>query len=343
MLFCQKKGVFRQSIFYSKRAFMKSLQKIVIVIPKADVVLSTISGSYKILSTIIERTNAKTELILAGSKKNHSAFGGLFSLHPQIKFHEIDQADLIIVPAIQSDVEKAIQDNKNLSNWLIDQHNKGAYIASLCSGAFLLGGAGILNNKRCTTHWLQTEHFRKLFPDSKHHKHCIITEDQRVFTNGGAFNFLNLVIYLVERFFGKENALWAVGVFQVDYNRDSQSQFVLFNSQKNHTNNIILKAQQFIEQNYMKKLSNAEVAAHCNLGVRTLVRKFKQSCGNTPNEYLQRVRIEKAKELLVKSNDSISNIQFDVGYNDPKTFRNIFSRYTSLTPSAYRKRYVLLN
>ncbi|WP_299116061.1 helix-turn-helix domain-containing protein [uncultured Winogradskyella sp.] len=319
---------------------MRKLNNIVIAVPDADVVVSSISGSYKILSSIIQFTNSNTRLILAGSKKKQSIVGGLFSLHAQAKFHEIKKADLIIVPAIQSNIEKAIEDNQALCNWLVKQYNKGAYIASICSGAFLLGGAGLLNNKRCTTHWLQTQEFKRLFPKAKHRKHNIITEDQKIFTNGGAFSFLNLIIYLIDRFYGKEATQWAIGVFQINYNNNSQGQFVLFNAQKDHSDSNILKAQQYIEQNYMRKITNAEVAAHCNLGERTLVRRFKLSCGNTPNAYLQRVRIEKAKELLVSSSDSISAIQFDVGYNDPKTFRKLFLKYTSITPNAYRKQYV---
>jgi len=320
---------------------MGLLKKIVIALPNADVVVSSVSGTYKIFSSVIEKTGKGTELILAGNKKHYPVFGKLFTLHPQAKFEDIIQADLIVVPAIQSNINQAIHENKVLCDWLATQYKKGAFIASLCSGAFLLGEAGLLTNRRCTTHWLHTEHFRDLFPNAKHLKHNIITEDQRVFTNGGAFAFLNLIIYLIERFYGKEAAQWAIGVFQVDYYRESQNKFVLFNTQKNHSNGAILTAQGYIEQHYMKKVTNSELAHHCSLGERTLVRQFKQSCGNTPNEYLQRVRIEKAKELLANSNLSISSVQYDVGYNDPKTFRNIFMRYTDLTPGAYRKRFSL--
>ncbi len=322
---------------------MDKLKTIVIVVPKCEVVLSSITGSLKLLNAVIEMTNAPTKLMLAGYKKNQKAFGGLFSIHTEVRFQEVDKADLIIVPSFKSDIETAINDNGVLFDWLVSQYRKGAYAASLCLGSFLLGGAGLLTHKRCTTHWQYAKEFRKLFPNAIHLKHNVITEDDRIFTSGGAFTFLNLIIYLIERFYGKEAAQWAVSVFQVDYHRDSQHQFVLFSSQKNHANVSVLKAQDFIERNYMRKLNNAEIAAHCQLGERTLVRQFKESCGNTPNEYLQRCRIEKAKEYLANTVYTIAEVQFHIGYNDPKTFRNIFSRYTSLSPSAYRKRYSHIN
>ena len=318
---------------------MPGLQRVVFAVPEADVVVSTISGSHKILSAVIQFTGAPTELILAGNRKRQTVAGGLFTIHTQAKFDEIDQADLVIVPAIQSDIDTALEANQALFDWLRKMYDRGAHLASLCSGAFLLGGAGILSHRRCTTHWHQTQQFRELFPNADCCKHTVLTEDRSVFTSGGAFTFLNLVVYLIERFYGKEVAQWAVGMFQVDYHRSSQNQFVLFDSQRYHQDDQILEAQNFIEKNFSKNLLNSEIAQHVKLGARTLARRFKASSGNTPNEYLQRVRIEKAKELLAHSDASISQIQYQVGYNDPKNFRKIFARYTSMTPSAYRRRY----
>lgn len=321
---------------------MCRLKKIVIVIPKADVILSSITGSLKLFQAAIDFDNTDTTIILAGAKKKYTAFEGLFSIHTHTHFLDIDDADLIIIPSVKSDLAAAIKENTALLKWLRIQHKKGSYIASLCAGSFLLGGAGLLDKKRCTTHWLFSKQFKQMFPKAQYCKHNVITEDNRIFTSGGAFTFLNLIVYLIERFYGKEVAQWIIGVYQIDYTRNSQNPFVLLSTQKNHTNNFIKEAQKFIELNYMKKLSNAEIAEYCKLSERTLIRRFKENSGNTPNEYLQRVRIEKAKELLSGSNKSISEIQFHVGYNDPKTFRRIFLRYTTLTPGAYRKRYTLV-
>lgn len=321
---------------------MDKISKIVITLPVGDLVLSSVSGSYKILHTAIELQGGGTALLIAGSTPKQTVDNGLFTIHPHIHFSEIDRADLIIVPAIKSDIHEAISANQQLSQWLLEQYQQGAHIASLCSGAFLLGSAGLLKDRQCTTHWMHEQEFRQAFPDTRYRQHNIITEDERIFSSGGAFTFLNLIIYLTERFFGKEIATQLISIFQIDYPRRSQDRFVLFNTQKDHLDTAVILAQQFIEQHFMQKLTIQQIADAANLSKRTLVRRFQAACGNTPNQYLQRVRIEKAKELLTNTDKHIGEIQFLAGYNDAKTFRNIFLKLTGLTPMAYRRKYTVV-
>ena len=318
---------------------MDKLNRIVIVIPNGELVVSSIAGTFKLFQSAIAGHSSKAELIVAGERKNHRYFDGLFTVTPHLDWRKIRKADLIIVPAIKDQISKVLNENKLLMNWLVKQYNKGSHIASLCTGSFLLAEAGLLENKRCTTHWAFTDEFKNRYRNTRFTKNNIITEDDRVFTSGGAYTFLNLIVYLVERFFSKDTARHLISNYLIDYNRINQDPFVVFSSQKNHNDDGIRKVQEYLEKHYHLKVSNEALASEANLGTRTMVRRFKTLCGNTPNEYLQRVRIEAAKDLLSISGKTINEIQFSVGYNDPKTFRNFFLRYTGCSPAEYRRKY----
>lgn len=318
---------------------MDKICSIAIVVPTTDFVVSSISATHKIFRAAIAASGRDIKLYVVGATHQQKVADDLFSIHAPYLFEELPRADLVIIPALKSDVEIAIAQNEELIQWIGEQYQQGAHLASLCSGVFLLGSTGLLANRRCTSHWMQSEEFRRRFPTAIYRKHNVLTEDERIFTSGGAFTFLNLVMVLVERFFGKEIALQLNGLFQVDHDRRSQDHFIVFNTQKAHHDEGVKAVQSFIEENFRQKLTLAEMARVANLGQRTMVRRFKAACGNTPIEYLQRVRTEKAKTLLTATDQRIGDIQSSIGYNDAKIFRSVFSRQTGFSPSGYRKRY----
>jgi len=321
---------------------MDKLKKVVIALPKGQLVVSSVVGTYQLFSSAIRKSSYDTELIVAGEKRPQKYMDGCFAITPQRHWQDVDRADLIIIPAIEDGLEEALALNAPLMQWLMEQHQKGARIGSLCTGSFLLAEAGLLDGKRGTTHWLFSALFQKKYKRVNFCKNNIITEDDGIFTSGGAFSFLNLIIYLAELFFNKEIAQTLVNVFQIDYHRSSQEQFVLFETQKRHNDEEIVKIQEFIEEQYPSPLQNPQLAKLVNLGTRSMVRRFKAATGNTPIEYLQRVRVEAAKEMLANTNKQITEVQYEVGYNDPKMFREVFSRYTGLLPKQYRLRYSLV-
>ncbi len=313
----------------------------VIAIPKGDIVVTSVTGTFKILSTAIGWSTKEVELLIAGTQKRNSYQDGLFQINTSRALKTIEKADLIIVPAVEGHMDTVLGENRTLVKWLHEQYQKGATVASLCTGSFLLGAAGLLHSKRCTTHWLYAEDFQKRFPESIFCKNSIITEEHRILTSGGAFSFLNLIVYLVEIYFGKSIARDIINIYQVDQYRTSQAPFVKFESQKQHQDVPILKVQHFIEVNYDQSISNARLASIGQMSIRSMMRRFKAATGNTPIEYLQRVRIEKAKSLLSETDLMISQIQHKVGYNDPKSFREVFGRYTGSLPTSFRKKFSL--
>lgn len=298
---------------------------------------SSITGSYKLFNAAIEFSGKLDNLHLVGEKT--SALNGIVQFNPDCHFNEVEKVDLIVLPAFKSDLESIAEQNAEMISWIKSQYDSGAMVASICTGSFLLGATGLLTGKKCTTHWMFGDAFKGTFPDTNFQDHSIITEEDRIFTSGGAFSFLNLIVYLIDRFYGNEVAKLITGIYQVDFKRKSQLPFVVFNGQKDHNDEKVKIAQDLIECRFSEKLTIKDISDKTHLSERTLIRRFKKVTGNTPNQYLQRVRIEMAKTLLTETDKPILGIQHEVGYSNYKTFYEIFNRLLGVAPSTYRQNY----
>ncbi|MDX2174190.1 MAG: helix-turn-helix domain-containing protein [Bacteroidota bacterium] len=319
-----------------------------ILVPDGQVnlgTLATIVGAYEIFNeaNAYWKKNNKTPLckiLMAGVSKNVDFKNGLWSAKPEISISDIKKTDLIIVPPSgirnSNDVNKG---NKIIINWLEKQYKLGAEIASMCSGIFMLASSGILKNKTCSTHWIHADTFRMSFPDVQLKEDKLITDEGGIYTNGGAYSFLNLLIYLIEKYFDKDTALYCTKLFQIDIDRSSQAAFAIFSGQKKHTDEVIMKAQSYIEKNYQDKISIEFLSNKFNVGRRNFDRRFVKATGITPLDYLQRVKIEWAKKSLENTRKTVNEVMYDVGYNDTKAFREVFSRVTGMSPIAYKSKY----
>jgi transcriptional regulator GlxA family with amidase domain len=167
----------------------------------------------------------------------------------------------------------------------------------------------------------------------------IITEEQRLYSSGGANSYWNLLLYLVEKYTSRDMAILASKIFAVEFDRKSQSPFIMFNGQKGHEDEPVKKAQEFIEQNVSEKISVEELATRFAIGKRHFERRFKKATNNTPVEYIQRVKIEAAKKCLETSMKNVNEVMYDVGYSDTKAFRTVFKKITGLSPIDYRNKY----
>lgn len=279
----------------------------------------------------------KVELV--GMKKEVKLNGAAFTVHTDRLLSEIDTTDLIFIPAISGDIQTALQLNEGMIPWIIEQHHKGAEVASLCIGAFLLASTGLLNGKKCSTHWNAANDFRAMFPEVELVDGSIITEEQGIYSSGGANSYWSLLLYLVEKMTNRDTAILASKYFAVDIDRDSQSAFMMFTGQKGHSDTEIIKAQEFIEGHYMEKISVDELADRLMIGRRSFERRFKKATNNTVIEYIQRVKVEAAKRSFESSRKNINEVMFDVGYTDTKAFRTVFKKITGLTPVEYRNKY----
>ena len=273
---------------------------------------------------------------LVGESKEVRLNGGLFSVHTDRLLHEVRKTDLIFIPALSGDMKTALALNKGLEPWIIEQYKNGAEVASLCLGAFLLASTGLLKGKQCSTHWLYANQFRTMFPEVELVDGTIITEEQGIYSSGGASSYWNLLLYLVEKYTDRDMAILAAKFFAIDIDRSNQSAFVMFQGQKEHDDEEVKQVQNFIERNFQDKITVDQLAEMCVTGRRSFERRFKKATNNTVIEYIQRIKIEAAKRSFETSRKNISEVMFDVGYTDTKAFRDVFRKITGLTPIEYR-------
>ncbi len=276
---------------------------------------------------------------LVGLKKQVKINDGSFSITTSQLLNEVKNTDLVIIPALFGDMKTAIEANKKALPWIKEQYNNGAEVASLCVGAFLLASTGLLNGKKCSTHWGFQNEFIEMFPEVEVIDGSIVTEEQRLYSSGGAMSYWNLLLYLVEKYTDRETAILASKYFAIDIDRDSQAAFAMFKGQKNHTDEAIKQAQDFIDKNIQEKITIDELADLVSLGRRSFERRFKIATNNSVLEYINRVKIEFAKRSFESSRKNISEVMYDVGYTDTKAFRSIFKKITGLTPVEYRNKY----
>lgn len=246
--------------------------------------------------------------------------------------------DLLLIPAMEFDIEEKLKINSSAIPHIIRLRKKGAEVGSMCTGAFLLAATGLLDGKSATTHWYSAPLFAKMFPKVKLEDDRITVDADGIYSSGGATSSLNLCLYLVEKYCGRETATFAAKMLLMDPNHSFQSAYAMFKPQVAHKDSAIAKAQQAIEHSH-EKPSVEILAENVNLSKRSFIRRFKASTGNTPIDYIQRVSVEKVKRRLEESDEPIGNIIYSIGYNDVNSFRKLFVKYTSLSPQEYRRRY----
>jgi transcriptional regulator GlxA family with amidase domain len=276
---------------------------------------------------------------LAGISKKVDFYGGLFTVKPQTNIFAISKTDLIIIPSLNHNYYKAVKENKQMIDWVAQQYKKGAEVASICTGAFMLASSGLLDGHSCSTHWAAEGTFRNMFPEVHLAPDKLITDENGIYTNGGAYSFLNLIIYLVEKYYDRQTAIYCSKVFQIEIDRQSQSAFTIFTGQKMHGDEMVKEAQAYIESNLHEKISVEQLSSKFATGRRNFDRRFIKATGNTPVEYAQRVKIESAKKAFETSRKTINEVMYDVGYSDVKAFREVFRKITGMSPLEYRGKY----
>ena len=246
--------------------------------------------------------------------------------------------DIVLVPVIFGDLEPVLAD-REMIQWLAHQRRNGACLASSCAGSFLLAEAGILNGRTATTHWNLADNFAKRYPEVKLKREKMLVDEGECITAGGVSAYLDLALYLTARFGSPELAALLSKILLIDPGRRSQAPYQTAFFHKNHADAAILNLQEWLEGQSDKSLCITDLASRAGLGERTLLRRFKKATGDSPLEYLQRLRIEKARNLLETTAESVEEITRKTGYSDTSSFRGLFKRYTGLSPSAYRKRF----
>lgn len=319
------------------------MKSVTILVPKGAI-LGSIEGPRQVLAGANQyaASMGKPPLFnieLAGLSRETPLVRGIYTIRTDKVYKDVSKTDLIIIPAIDGDFNKGIEENKEFIPWILQQYNAGAEVASLCVGAFLLASTGLLKGKNCATHWVAANEFRKMFPDVNLVTERVVTDENGIYSSGGAYSYLTLVLYLIEKYAGRAAAVFCAKIFAIDFDRESQSPFMMFSGQKDHEDEPIKKAQMFIEGNFHQKITVDELASMFSLSRRNLERRFKRATANTVVEYIQRVKIEAAKMSLESSRENVNEVMYKVGYTDTKAFRTTFKKITGVSPVQYRMKY----
>ena len=245
---------------------------------------------------------------------------------------------LILPPSCEGDYY--LHPQEDLLNWIQVLHSQGTIIGSVCAGSFILAASGLIQDRSVTTHWNLSDAFQKHFPEIALNTNEIIIDNGDIITAGGMFSWLDLCLELIAKYTSM-NVMRELGkTLVVDTARRYQRFYQQFNPTMLHGDQSIVMVQQWMNMRYRKTLTVQSLAKYANFTERTLQRRFMKATGYSPNQYLQRLRVQKACDLLENSNDSFDSIANQVGYDDSSACRKVFIKTMGLTPREFRARFV---
>lgn len=253
---------------------------------------------------------------------------------------ENEDFDLIIVPPL-IDVEHKFNTQQKLLDWLFLMYNKGNCIASVCIGAYVLAQANLLNGKHATSHWIIEQKFKADYPKVKLQINRLVVEDENIITAGGVTAYIDLCLYIVRKFTNVKIAYMCANYLGVDAGRTSQQHYKNLSSVAAHNDKQIENLIEWLKQNFSRQITLKEMSKKISTSERTLMRKFKKATGELPHKFIQKLRVQKAKQLLIQTNDSFEHITYIVGYTNPSTFRKLFKEMTGLNPGMYREYFMV--
>lgn len=249
-----------------------------------------------------------------------------------------DSFDIVILPPVMTDIEKFFH-YPVLIEWLVKMYHKGTVLSSICVGTFLLAQTGLLDHRNATTHWLFEKEFKNAFPKINTQCHKLLVDEKKVITAGGATAYQNLTLCLMKKYHSPYSVYKCASYMLIDTGRDSQKCYRSLDFDIPVHDTEIEKLLSWIKKNIQKELTIKKMAQKMGLHERSFRRRFKNTVKTTPTKYLQNLRIEQAKLMLINSIKSFEEITYDVGFNNVSSFRRLFKRETSLNPGEYRKKF----
>lgn len=318
--------------------------KHVSILPLYDATLTSIDSAHQLFSRVNDFMSYQGKprfynIEIVGVNKATKLSNGLYTITSDKTIDQVDKTHVIVLPLLCGNFKKAIQENQGYTEWLTSQYHSGAEIVCLCVGSFYLASTGLLDNKSCAVHWAAKNEFKEMFPEINIVDDSIITDEKGIYTCGGGYSYLNLLLYIIEKHCGREFSVLASKMFEIDIERKSQNPYVIFIGQKRHGDELVLKAQELIENKPTENFTVEQIINQLNVGRRTFERRFKKCTGNSIMEYIQRVKVEYAKKHLEAGRKTVNEIIFETGYNDIDAFRKVFKKITDLSPVEYRKKY----
>lgn len=248
-----------------------------------------------------------------------------------------DIYDVVIIPPKLRDHSFIV--DKTILDWLLFQHSKKAILASACIGSFILAKTKLLDGKKATTHWAYEDIFKKEFPNIDLDVNKLLIEEKNIITAGGINAYLDLCLYIIEKFHSNRTATQLANLMVIDRGRVSQKSYKTFSTIFLYDDVEIKKIIEWMKENLNEQISVDLLAKKINLTQKTFTRRFKKAINTSPIQYLKSLRVEKAKELLISTQKSLRDITIEIGYFDENTFRKLFKKETSLNPMEFRNRF----
>jgi transcriptional regulator GlxA family with amidase domain len=253
--------------------------------------------------------------------------------------YQLSKDDIIFIPGLDPEIlftPSFLQQCRPFFAWLQQQQKNGATICSVCTGAFLLAAGGLLNGRKCTTHWRYFDRFKTLYPSVELVDDCLFVRDGQIMTSAGVASGIDLALQLISEHFGPERAA-AVAKETVIYLRrgGKDPQLSAFLQFRNHLDGNIHLAQDYLSQHLSEDCSISRIAQQVNMSPRNFSRRFRKMTGITPGKYLESLRVEKAISLLKRA-EKVSTVARSVGLKSQNQLRALLLRNTGKLPSGFR-------
>lgn len=288
----------------------------------------------------IRRTPATPffEVIIASADGRPVRSVNNIMIQPHCSIREVAETDLLIISSATY-IDKIIGDTPDLVPWIRRHYDRGAHIASICTGVFLLAETGLLDGRSATLHWGFTEFFRQRYPRVDLDPDRMFLDHGRLYCSAGVSAGMDLALYLVEKFCGRSAAMASAKTMVLDPGRERQTPYEQFAPPRIHGDTVIIRAQEWIEAHVTESIDYNALAGRFRMSRRSLERRFKKAIGLTPLAYLQKLRVARAKRLLEGGTHTFSEITYAVGYEDIPFFRKLFIRLTGMRPREYQQRF----
>jgi transcriptional regulator GlxA family with amidase domain len=305
-------------------------------------VLSSVGRDWELLHAQAHRPKVFAARMLSRDGKPYDDVNGR-RVTPEGRLPDPGEADLVIVPDLHVDPAVSPPDLfEPAAEWLRAAAAEGAIVTSVCSGAWLLAHAGLLDGCEATTHWGFADTIARRYPGVCMRRERILVpagEGHRIVTAGGMSSWGDLMLYLIARFAGQDEARRIAKIYLLQPHTEGQLCYASLLAGRQHDDALVAEAQVWVADNYANPTPVAAMAARSGLSERSFLRRFRRATGQTPVEYVQTLRVEEAKQMLETTEMPIEEIADEVGYTETSSFRNAFRRHVGLSASAYRRKH----
>ncbi|PLW68927.1 GlxA family transcriptional regulator [Pseudohalioglobus lutimaris] len=289
------------------------------------------------MARVKSRLNPDVELLLVAPDLQPVAVFGDICLQPDLTLASLPTLDLLILPAIWRNPEPVIRAAGPWLDQLAAIAATGTRVCAVGSGACLLAEAGLLDGRPATTHWNYLDTFAQRYPNVRLKPRHLITQSDNIFCVGSVNSIADLMVHLVEDWYGHSIASTVENQFSPEIRRPFRAAAYQTGGETSHHDELVLEAQQWLRDKLAAKPTIAQLAAFLEVSPRTLNRRFHLATGQSPRAWLQELRVSQARELLRHSNLTVSEIAWQVGMSDLSHFGKLFRQHVGMTPGAYRE------